>query len=576
MTTAVLAPDLFPTLVNQTGTAPAVGFKVFTYIAGTSTKQATYLSSVISVPNQNTNPIICASDGSYVMWMDPTLVYKVVFAPANDTDPPSSPIKTVDNIYPDLNASSPASLIIGLFYPVLTKEGATVVSTQYPYGDLRRYGADPTGVAASDTALLNAHASNSDVFDGYPGGGTYLFNTGVTLTNFPLTIRGQAKNNKDVSGLNGTIFSLSSAAGAGGAVLNISYIDGLRLQNIGFQFQTGGNSQFGIHVKTISATAGQLRSSIIEGCAFVGTGSNDTNIGIKIESGTGGSQYSAFNVFRDCYFTALADGMFFTGNATPNLIVGCTFLGYSGAGSTKSGAGIEFDSPAAELKAVGNYFEGWTTGISANGGANIQSIGNDFQVCTQGYNFVAPVSGISNCQSIGDTGVAGISSGYANLDLSGINIVGRLGWLATGGAIQSTRGFQEGTGAGSNLRTALLGYGTTAAVVMTANGGASISAQTTTTWSFSYVGGTLYLSFSISATLTGAGATALQVPIPGGLFPIVNVQNTCEILNNGVNVIGLAFAATSAATLNFGLLAGGAFTAGAVSAAGQIAIRILS
>lgn len=103
---AVLAPELFQQFANAANTAPLVGGKLFTYIAGTSTKQATYMSSVISAPNQNSNPIILDSAAAANVWLDPALIYKFVLAPANDTDPPTSAFRTIDNIYPELNAAN--------------------------------------------------------------------------------------------------------------------------------------------------------------------------------------------------------------------------------------------------------------------------------------------------------------------------------------------------------------------------------------------------------------------------------------------------------------------------------------
>lgn len=154
---AVLAPDLHPQLTNQTGTAPAVGYQLFTYQAGTSIKQATYLSTFIDPSNQNLNPILTASDGSYTAFLDPTLVYKFVFAPANDTDPPASPLWSVDNIYPGLNVSNVTQQFIGaILYPQTPAElaaGVTPVVDYYPPGNPWRYGADGTG-GANDIAAL--------------------------------------------------------------------------------------------------------------------------------------------------------------------------------------------------------------------------------------------------------------------------------------------------------------------------------------------------------------------------------------------------------------------------------------
>lgn len=75
---------------------PLVGGKLFTYVAGTNTKITTYVDSSGSA--QNTNPIILNFRGECRLWIDPTLVYKFVLSPPWDTDPPTNPIWTVDNI----------------------------------------------------------------------------------------------------------------------------------------------------------------------------------------------------------------------------------------------------------------------------------------------------------------------------------------------------------------------------------------------------------------------------------------------------------------------------------------------
>lgn len=76
--------------------APLVNGQLFTYGAGGSVKVATYVDSTGSP--SNTNPIRLDFRGECRLWIDPTLAYKFVLAPATDTDPPTNPIWTVDNI----------------------------------------------------------------------------------------------------------------------------------------------------------------------------------------------------------------------------------------------------------------------------------------------------------------------------------------------------------------------------------------------------------------------------------------------------------------------------------------------
>jgi hypothetical protein len=73
-----------------------VSGKLFTYRAGTSTKLATYTDS--GGLTQNANPIVLDFRGECNLWIPPNVSYKYVLAPSTDSDPPTSPIWTVDNI----------------------------------------------------------------------------------------------------------------------------------------------------------------------------------------------------------------------------------------------------------------------------------------------------------------------------------------------------------------------------------------------------------------------------------------------------------------------------------------------
>ena len=76
--------------------APLSGGKLFTYASGSTTKQATYTTSVGDVANSN--PIILDTLGRtpFGVWQTNGLNYKYVLAPSTDTDPPTSPIFTED------------------------------------------------------------------------------------------------------------------------------------------------------------------------------------------------------------------------------------------------------------------------------------------------------------------------------------------------------------------------------------------------------------------------------------------------------------------------------------------------
>jgi hypothetical protein len=77
---------------------PRSGAKLFTYLAGTSTKVTTYQESTGVTPH--TNPIVLNANGlpPAPIWLTTGSTYKFVLAPSGDTDPPASAILTIDNI----------------------------------------------------------------------------------------------------------------------------------------------------------------------------------------------------------------------------------------------------------------------------------------------------------------------------------------------------------------------------------------------------------------------------------------------------------------------------------------------
>lgn len=89
-----LAP--VPKLQFSQNGIPLAGGQLFTYLAGTSTPQPTYSNS--SGTATNTNPIILDANGQCDCWLVGGIAYKFILAPATDTNPPSNPYWTEDNI----------------------------------------------------------------------------------------------------------------------------------------------------------------------------------------------------------------------------------------------------------------------------------------------------------------------------------------------------------------------------------------------------------------------------------------------------------------------------------------------
>lgn len=195
-----ISPPMFLQFLdpNNTG-APASGFKLFTYRAGTSVKQSTWTDSTQSV--LNANPIILDSNGASYVWLDPTLTYKYVLAPPGDTDPPGSPLRTEDNISPLLSINSLTQTIVGQFiFPRTSSEvsnGVTPANYAYQEGDLRRYGATG-GASGSVPSVDDSSAFSQAVSLGHviiPEGMAFKIVTGASYSG-RISIEGYGQNSQ--------------------------------------------------------------------------------------------------------------------------------------------------------------------------------------------------------------------------------------------------------------------------------------------------------------------------------------------------------------------------------------------
>ena len=164
MTTEWLAPQPMLQFTDASGNFLAGG-KLFTYAAGTTTKLATYTDNTGSTPN--TNPVILNANGTAAIWMPSGTGYKFVLAPANDTDPPSAPIWTADQIFiaPVLPTPSSANEL----YFTRVNAGGTAYEAVSPATVLAAIGGAPAS-GSSNYAPIAAF------------GGTINANTSINLT----------------------------------------------------------------------------------------------------------------------------------------------------------------------------------------------------------------------------------------------------------------------------------------------------------------------------------------------------------------------------------------------------------
>lgn len=132
------------------GGLPVQFGQLFTYIAGTTTPQATYTDSTQA--QQNTNPVILDANASANVWTVFGLTYKFILK-----DALGNQVYSVDQIPGGFPFTQ--QQIGQLLYPQTAAEiAAGVVPTLYFYqpGNVLRYGADPSSIGDSTTAFQSA------------------------------------------------------------------------------------------------------------------------------------------------------------------------------------------------------------------------------------------------------------------------------------------------------------------------------------------------------------------------------------------------------------------------------------
>lgn len=229
---------------------PLAGGKLFTYAAGSTTKQNSYTDSTGATPN--TNPIILDAAGYCNLWLDQSLAYKLTLSPSTDTDPPTNPIWTVDQLNTSASpvltalAASSGSSLVGFIQAgtgagartVQGKERDIVSITDFYANGVSGALVDPTGTTESSggvNAALTAMGASGMVF---APNGTYKIGAAITLGNGSILVG---------CGRNATVFKASAAIdviSAAGSFYNVE------LRN----FQVNGNSAANNCIKMVGTT----------------------------------------------------------------------------------------------------------------------------------------------------------------------------------------------------------------------------------------------------------------------------------------------------------------------------------
>lgn len=216
---------------------PYVGAKLFTYAAGTTTKQATYADS--TGLSANPNPIILDAAGRTPngLWLTSGASYKFVLTPSTDTDPPTSPIFTEDGV---VGVNDEASFDAAMALKVATADlaassgSALVGFIQAGTGAVARtqQAKDRETVSVTDYATIQAAIDSLGAAGGevhYPPG--EYSQVGVSLpSNVSVVLSAgakiiQANNTADVFKAEGTLGAavlLTADAVAGATTLSVA------------------------------------------------------------------------------------------------------------------------------------------------------------------------------------------------------------------------------------------------------------------------------------------------------------------------------------------------------------------
>jgi hypothetical protein len=292
----------------------------------------------------------------------------------------------------------------GPCYPATIAENNAGFSpnTAYSPGNFLRYGADPTGINASDTALqwaiqfATTNPSASTAAPSAPGtvyapAGLYTFTMGVsTMKNGnPLpdsfTLIGDGRGDAPLfsnypSGPQngGTVFQLNSSSASAAFLTFANPAQFIRIEKIQFAL-LGTLGQYCLNFK------GGLRDSLIDDCFFQGNASSTNTgcIGIAIQTPT--STFSGDVDIRHCEFANHYVGVSLGGPCTTVRITTSEFYGHS----VSSTYGIDMGALCAGVLVEGCTFESWGIGIYSQG-MLIRQIGNYFEGNTangQGLSF---------------------------------------------------------------------------------------------------------------------------------------------------------------------------------------------
>jgi hypothetical protein len=177
--------------------APIPAAQLYFTETATSTPLAVYADRDLNTPLSN--PVISDAYGVFVpIWLQDQQ-YRVRLATAAGVT-----LWTTDEVGEVLDAET----IGAALYPISAEEtaaGVTPTAYQFPYHDIRRFGADPTGAVDSVAAIQSAMAACPNGGQVYAPSGTYKIVGTLSLSGYGCGIRGDGASH-DGSAPTGTVF----------------------------------------------------------------------------------------------------------------------------------------------------------------------------------------------------------------------------------------------------------------------------------------------------------------------------------------------------------------------------------
>lgn len=444
-----------------------------------------------------------------------------------------------------------------------TSSGVTPTDFTKLPGDLLRYGADPTGVADSQPALLAALKASADVFDGFPGGGTYLLNSETVWPSYPARIRGRSKTVQ--SGTGGTVFKLAAAAGAGKAMLHATaFITDIEVTGITFNWADNTLGQ-GALLFDLDARSIRINNNVFVGASA----STTTTFGVQF---TGGGTFTGDVSIRENYFTVIYRPVILSGACTSVRIIANEFYGNLPTVPAGSyGVNITVNTTYGTY-IVGNYFQGYNTGIQSHGVAIYQA-GNRYESNTNAWQWQTGANPLL-CVSHGEFLVSGGGATYPTDDTNACSVLaGSFGNFEGGTNLNIFRGYQE------HGRTANLGDWTAttfAAGDYTANGGSTLTVTSgeVTTNEYTEIGHTLHWNLEVDgATTSVASPTEIDIKIPAGLVAAKTTKFTV-VFTGLVAEICYGFTTASSNVIGIKRIGGGSFGIGVFNIAFQATFEV--